>query len=199
MSSAGPQGVQITKVLTLGSGPQESLPLSLSREEGLSGHGVRRGPCERLSLPPLVSASYLSSPWPDLAAGTAPQGGNWSWGEREGRAGTFAKGALAGHRRHLWRAVGAPQDPQGSAAFLFHLPVKVPPAWRGSLSPFGDGRWEGGRAGAVLAPLPAGLSTNWALHLKTIDPGTQEAHTPAEEAAGGKDPASSSSPGSWSL
>ena len=61
----------------------------------------------------------------------------------------------------------------------------------------GDGKEEG--QAAVLAPLPAGLSTNWALHLKTIDPGPQEAHTPAEEAAGGKDPASGSSPSSWSL
>ena len=159
VSSTGHQGVQITKVLTLGSGPQEALPLSLSREEGLSGHGVRRDACERLSPPPRVSASCLSSPWPDLAAGTAPQGGTWSWGEREGRAGTFARGALAGHRRHLWRAVWAPQDSQARAAFLFHLPVKVPPAWRGSLSPLGDGRWEGGRAGCSAGP-----SASWALH-----------------------------------
>lgn len=60
-----------------------------------------------------------------------------------------------------------------------------------------DGK-EAGQA-AVLAPLRAGPSTNWALHLKTIDPGSQEAHTPAEEAAGGKDPVSGPSPGLWSL
>ena len=74
-SSAGHQGIQITKVLTLGSGPQEALPLSLSREEGLSGHGVRRGPWERLSPSPSVSVPCLSSPWPDSAVGTAPLGG----------------------------------------------------------------------------------------------------------------------------